>query len=62
MNMKLDEKTLSIRIDGELMRKFRHVAKKEKRSINRELLWLICQNIEEFEAEHGPIPVGEEDA
>jgi len=58
--MKNDEKHLSIRIDEKLLYKFKHVAKKEKRSANKELIWLIRQNIEEFEAEHGPIPVEED--
>jgi predicted transcriptional regulator len=60
--MKPDEKAFSLRIDKDLWRKFKHVAKAERRSANRELLWLIRQNIAEFEAEHGEIPVGEEEA
>ena len=55
-------KHVSIRIDSDLLRKFRHVAKEDGRSANKELLWLIRQNIEEFEAEHGPIPVEAKDA
>jgi len=60
--MKPNEKSLSVRIDEDLLRKFRYVAKEDGRSANKELLWLIRQNIEEFEAEHGPIPVRNEDA
>jgi len=60
--MEPNEKSLSLRIDKDLWRKFRHVAKADRRSANKELLWLICQNIEEFEAEHGSILVGDEDA
>ena len=59
--MKPNEKHFSLRVDENLLRKFRHVAKAERRSVNRELLWLIRQNIKEFEAEHGPIPVEDED-
>ena len=60
--MKPNEKSLSLRIDEDLLRKFRHVAKENGRSANKQLLWLIRQKIEVFEAEHGPIFVGDEDA
>ena len=55
--MKPNEKHITVRIDEDILRKFKLIAKKEKRSANKELLWLIRQNIEEFEAEHGEIPV-----
>ena len=59
--MKKDDKHFTIRVDEELLRKFRYVAKEDGRSINKELLCLMRDNIEEFEAEHGEIPVRDED-
>ena len=59
--MKKGNKHFTIRVDEELLRKFRYVAKKDRRSMNNELLCLIRDNIEEFEAEHGEIPVKDED-
>jgi len=55
--MKKDDKHFTIRVDEELLRKFKYVAKEDGRSMNKELLFLIRDNIEEFEAEHGEIPV-----
>ena len=39
--MQADEKALSLRIDENLLRKFKRVAKAERRSANNELVWLI---------------------
>ena len=54
--MKKDDKHFTIRVDEELLRKFKYVAKEDGRSMNKELLFLIRDNIKEFEAEHGKIP------
>lgn len=54
--MKKVNKYFSLRIEEDLLRQFRHVAKEDSRSLNRELLYLIRKNIKEFEAEHGEIP------
>ena len=60
MGVKKD-KHYTLRIDEDLLRRFKHVAKEERRSVNNELLWLIRLNIAEFEAEHGEIPLPEEE-
>ena len=52
-------KYYSLRIDEDLLLRFKHVAKEDRRSVNRELIFLICENIAEFEAEHGEIPLPE---
>ena len=57
---KEDTVHFTLRIDEELLRKRRHVAKKDRRSVNRELLYLMCKNIEEFEAVHGEILLPEQ--
>ena len=54
--MKKDEKHLSLRIDGELLRRFDYVARYDDRSMNWLLLQLVRRCIAEFEQEHGPIP------
>jgi len=48
-------KHLSLRIDEEMLRKFRYVCKYEGRSANRQLLIYIRDAIGAFEKEHGPI-------
>ena len=52
--MKKHEKHLSLRIDGELLRRFDYVARCDDRSMNWLLLVRRC--IAAFEQEHGPIP------
>ncbi|MBQ8312806.1 MAG: hypothetical protein IJX84_06340 [Clostridia bacterium] len=58
--MKKNEKHLSLRIDGELLRRFDYVARYDDRSMNWMLLRLIRQCISEFEAEHGKIVLPED--
>ena len=48
-------KSLSIRIDEEMLDKLHYVADYEGRSINSHVLVLIRQSIHEFEAKHGSI-------
>lgn len=48
-------KSLSIRIDEEILNKLHTVADYEGRSANSEILVLIRQAIEEYEAKHGKI-------
>ena len=48
-------KSLSIRIEEEMLDKIGFVADYEGRSVNSHILVLIRQNIKAFEAEHGPI-------
>lgn len=53
MEFKLSKFTL--RIDSELLKKFRYVAEYNARSANREMEVLIKQHILEFEQTHGKI-------
>ena len=48
-------KSVSIRIEEEMLQKLGYVADYEGRSVNSHVLVLIRENIKGFEAEHGPI-------
>ena len=48
-------KSVSIRIEQEMLDKIAYVADYEGRSINSHVLVLIRENIKAFEAEHGAI-------
>ncbi len=48
-------KSLSIRIDSELLNKLHVVADYENRSANGQILILIRDCVEQFEREHGKI-------
>ena len=48
-------KSVSIRIEEEMLEKIGFVADYEGRSVNSHILVLIRQNIKAFEDEHGPI-------
>lgn len=48
-------KSLSIRIEEEMLKKIAFVADYEGRSTNSHILVLIRKSIKEFEAEHGDI-------
>ena len=48
-------KSVSIRIEEEMLNKIGYVADYEGRSINSHVLVLIRENIKVFEAEHGSI-------
>lgn len=50
-------KSLSIRIDDKMLDKLHYVADYEGRSANSEILILIRNEIERFEAKHGEIEV-----
>ena len=50
-----DMSKFTIRIDSELLHKFRSVAEYNARSANRELEVLMKKHIAEFEKEHGKI-------
>jgi len=54
-----DNKHLGIEIDPALHHKLRYIAKYEGRSINGQILYLVRQNIREFEANEGEIPTEE---
>ena len=51
-----NNKHLGIEIDPELHYKLHYIAKYEGRSGNSQILYLIRQQIREFEQEHGEIP------
>ena len=48
-------KSVSIRIEEEMLKKIGFVADYEGRSVNSHILVLVRENIRQFEAEHGPI-------
>lgn len=58
--MRKDEKSLSLRIDADLLKRFEHVAKYNDRSINGMLLHLVRKCIAAFETENGKIEINEE--
>ncbi len=52
----MDEiKCLSVRIEDELLKKFRYACKYEYRSANRQILNFIRNFVSKFEKEHGKI-------
>lgn len=48
-------KSVSIRIEEEMLRKIGYVADYEGRSVNSHILVLIRESIKKFESEHGEI-------
>ena len=48
-------KSVSIRIEEEMLNKIGYVADYEGRSVNSQVLVLIRENIKKFEEEHGSI-------
>lgn len=48
-------KSVSIRIEEEMLEKIGFVADYEGRSVNSHILVLVRENIRQFEAAHGPI-------
>ena len=48
-------KSVSIRIEEEMLEKIGYVADYEGRSVNSHILVLVRDNIKEFEASHGKI-------
>lgn len=52
-------KSLSIRIDKEMLHKLHVVADYEGRSANSQILILIRNAINEYEKEHGEIQIGQ---
>lgn len=53
-------KSLSIRIDSEMLDKLHYIADYEARSANGQMVILIRECIKKFEEEHGEIVFGEE--
>ena len=54
-------KSLSIRIDEEMLDKLHVIADYEGRSANSQILVLIRDLIENYEAKHGEIKIGKRD-
>lgn len=54
------DKHLGLRIDNEIHYKLHYISKYEGRSANGEVIYLIRQAIEAFEAEHGKIELPQE--
>lgn len=57
-----DKSHLSIRMNNELHDKFQYVAAYEGRSMSKQILYLLNKCVRDFEREHGPIELPEEDA
>ncbi len=51
----MEIKNYTLRIEEDLLRKFRYVAKYDDRSVNAQILNYIKRSIAEFEKEHGKI-------
>ena len=58
MNKK-EVKNIGLRVEPEIHKKLRYIAKYEGRTINGQAYYLILTCIRDFEKEHGPI-TGEE--
>lgn len=53
-------KTISVRMDGDMLDKLHYIADYEARSANGQMIILIRECIKKFEEEHGEIIFGEE--
>ena len=51
-----NNKSFSLRIDEELLRKFHYVADYYGRSANNQLIFLIRRAVDQFQKQHGGIP------
>ena len=54
------EKHLGIRITKEIHHKLHYISRYEGRSANGQILYLVRQNIAEFEKTHGEIKINDE--
>lgn len=61
MEQKNSSAHLGLRMDRPLHDKLYYIARYEGRSGNGQVLYLIRQCIQQFEAQHGPIPLTKED-
>lgn len=53
-------KSISVRMDGDMLDKLHYIAEYEARSANGQMIILIRECIKKFEEEHGEIIFGEE--
>lgn len=56
-----DKSHLSIRMNSELHDKFQYVASYEGRSMSKQILYLLNKCVRDFEREHGPIELPQEE-
>ena len=56
-----DKTHLSIRMNNELHAKFKYVSDYEGRSMSKQVLYLLNRCVRDFEAEHGPIVLPEQE-
>ena len=56
-----DKSHLSIRMNSELHDKFQYVAAYEGRSMSKQILYLLNKCVRDFEREHGPIELPQEE-
>ena len=59
--MPSDKPVFTLRLDLDIMEKLRYIADDNFRPINSELKMMVLKRIAEYEAEHGPIKVREEE-
>ena len=59
--MGVQEAPYSLRLEPEVMQKIRVLAAKERRSINMQLCIAVESYLNQYEQEHGAIPVPAED-
>lgn len=57
--MGVQDAPYSLRLDHKTMQKIRVLAARERRSINMQLCIAVERYLEEYEQEHGEIPVGD---
>lgn len=53
----MKDKHIGLRIPGALHAKLKHVSKYEGRSMNKQILYLIRKNVQEFEDREGNIEI-----
>ena len=56
-----DRTHLSIRMNNELHDKLKYVSAYEGRSMSKQVLYLLNRCVRDFEAEHGPIALSEQE-
>ena len=56
-----DRTHLSIRMNNEQHDKFKYVSAYEGRSMSKQVLYLLNRCVRDFEAEHGPIALSEQE-
>lgn len=50
-----------LRVDDELYLKLKFIAKEETRSFNQQAVYILKQFVDQYEKEHGAIPVQSDD-